>query len=190
MSIQKITSKILEDAQGSASQVLQEARQQGEALIEEARKKAEEVKEKSAKEAEEEKERLIARRESVAEIDGRKVVLDAKQRLISHCFEKAIDQITSMEEEKYIAFIVDRIKGCGLAKGEIALNERDKDAIGSKILGELSGVGNFTLAKEPIQIKGGFVLKDGSVYINGSVESLVDEAREELVSQVASKLFQ
>jgi hypothetical protein len=68
----------------------------------------------------------------------------------------------------------------------VALSEvnRDKDLI---YLMPESGI---TLSGETRNIKGGFMLKNGSVYINGTVEALIDEARDELVTEVAQVLFQ
>ena len=49
--------------------------------------------------------------------------------------------------------------------------------------------GKFTLSEETRNLRGGYMLQNGQVYINNSVEAMVDEKRRELTGDVASILF-
>ena len=83
MSIEKITSKIISEAQELRDKTLSEAAAQSDAVLAEARKKAEDMVEDSRKRGVEEKEKIISRRKSVADIDCRKVFLAKKQEVAS-----------------------------------------------------------------------------------------------------------
>ena len=168
MSIEKITSKIVSDAESIAQVTLDEAKAECDAILARAESEAEKVLREAQERGQKEKEKLISRRKAVADIDGRKIILEEKQKLITECFDRAIEQIASMEKEEYIAFLA------GL------VNVLSKELAGSKI----------TLSKETKNIRGGFLLKKGSIYINGTVEALVEEAKEDLVGEVAAQLFQ
>lgn len=193
MSIEKITSKIISDAEDAAKVTLDEAKGLCEEIIAEAEKKAASILENAEKQGLEEKEKLIARRKAVADIDGRKLVLEAKQKLIADSFEKAVDKLCSMEKKPYIEFLAGLVEKTGEKEGELILSPKDRKAVGEDLVRYLSehlAGSSFTLSEETRNIRGGFLLKKGSVYINGTIEALVEEAKESLMSEVASRLFQ
>ena len=71
--------------------------------------------------AEKEKERIISRRQSVADIDSKKMILQKKQELISQCFDEAVDYIIGMEEKKYTDFLARLGADSGVKGGETHL---------------------------------------------------------------------
>ena len=193
MSIEKITSKIISDAEAEAKVTLDESREKCEAIIAEAEAKAAQMIKDAEINGQADREKLIARRNSVADIDGRKLILHEKQKYIRSCFEKTGEKLASMEKNEYIDFLVSIVKNTGETEGELILNEKDSSAIGADLIGrlekELPG-SRFTLSNETRNIKGGFILKNGSVFMNGSVESLIESATEKLIGEVAGQLFQ
>lgn len=193
MSIEKITSKIVSDAEKIAGDTLNEAKVQSDGILAEANKKAEEIIKEAAVKGSDEKEKLISRRKAVAEIDGRKIILQQKQQLIAECFDKAVDKIVAMEKDDYIKFLAKTAKNTGITQGEVIMNEKDAKNIGPEFIEvlakEIPG-SKITLSEEKRNIKGGFLLRNGSVYINGTIEALLEEAKEDLVGEVAGILFQ
>lgn len=193
MSIEKITSKIISDAESIAKVTLDEANAECDAILARADSKAEQILREAGERGQDEKEKLISRRKAVADIDGRKIILEEKQKLIAECFDQAIDQITSMKKEEYIAFLAGLVKKTGETEGELILNQKDAASVGTDLVNTLSkelAGSKITLSKETKNIRGGFLLKKGSIFINGTVEALVDEAKEDLVGEVAAQLFQ
>ncbi|MDD7511254.1 MAG: V-type ATP synthase subunit E [Peptostreptococcaceae bacterium] len=192
MSIEKITSKILDDAKDQAEASLNEARLRAESIVNDAREKAKELEMSLTSSGEVERDKLMGRRKSVAEIDGRKIVLAEKRKLIDKAFEEAADIIASMDKEEYTGLLFEKIIQ-GEAKGcELVLNQKDRDSIGeilvSKVNKEL-GEGSLKLSEEVRNIKGGFLLKRGRIYINSSIENMISDVKEELITEVAEKLF-
>ncbi|MDD4376990.1 MAG: V-type ATP synthase subunit E [Eubacteriales bacterium] len=193
MSIEKITSKIISDAKELADAKIKEANNKSDAIIKEATRKAEKISKESSEKGLLEKEKIISRKKSVAEIDGRKLVLEEKQILISQCFEKAVDKIVTMERDQYVDFLAKVAIKTGEKTGELILNKDQSETIGNDLVAkikELMPESKIVLAKETRDIKGGFLLRNGSVYINGTIEALVEDAKEELIGDVAKKLFQ
>ena len=125
MSIEKITSKIISEASELKEKTLSEARLQSDAVLAEAQKKAQEMVEESKKRGLEEKEKIISRRKSVADIDCRKVFLAKKQELIGQCFDKAVDEIISMDEADYTDLLTALGKNSGLTAGQLIFNEKE-----------------------------------------------------------------
>ena len=192
MSIEKITSKIISEASELKEKTLSEARAQSDAVLAEAQKKAQEMVEESKKRGLEEKEKIISRRKSVADIDCRKVFLAKKQELIGQCFDKAVDEIISMDEADYTDLLTALGKNSGLTAGQLIFNEKERAAIGQKVVDGLNAAipgGSFALSEETRKLRGGYMLMCGQTFINNTIEALVEEARPELVAEVAKMMF-
>ncbi|MGN0658673.1 MAG: V-type ATP synthase subunit E [Emergencia sp.] len=193
MSIEKITSKIIRDAESQAEAAMNEVKTQCDAILAQAGTEADEILKKAEKDGQADREKLISRRKAVADIDSRKIVLGEKQKLIAECFDGAVEKITAMDSGEYIAFLVDLLRKTGETEGELILNKKDAAAIGEGLVAaaaEKIPGSRITLGNETRNIQGGFLLKKGSVYVNGTIEALVSEAREELTGEVAARLFE
>ena len=193
MSIEKITSKIIADAREQALAIAEDAKMQCDEILANAEKEAAAILEDGEKRGQEEKEKRIQRKKAVADIDGRKLVLETKQKLIASCFEKAEEALHNMEEERYIAFLARVITSTEEASGEVILSAGDRAQIGDKLIAALKEQlpqGKFTLAEETRETGGGLFLKKGQVYLNCTISAFLEEAREQLIGQVAQQLFQ
>ncbi|ASS41047.1 hypothetical protein AXF21_03495 [Eubacterium minutum ATCC 700079] len=192
MGVEKITSKILGEAESTAKDMLRESEATCRELLEDAETRAQEMIRTAEKESDAERRKIVKRSVSVAEIDGRKILLEAKQKLIGDCFDRAVEKIVGMDTERYIGFLAGIVRSSGNVTGEIVMNEKDSDRLGKrlaeKLNKEISG-GKFVLSEEKAKIKGGLLLKNGPVYTNGSIETLVEERYDELSSEVAAILF-
>ena len=192
MSIDKITSKILNEAEAAGADTLAAAKSKCDGILAEASAKATKLLTDTKKKSEEEKEKLITRRQSVADIDSKKVVLAQKQQLIAECYEKAENKLASMKEEQYLKLLVSLGKASGETAGELIFNERDNTAIGGKVVEALNKEvkgGNFTLSNETRAVKGGYLISGGHTFINNTVEALVEQYKAELTVKVAEMLF-
>ena len=192
MSIEKITSKIISEAQELRDKTLSEAAAQSDAVLAEARKKADEMVEDSRKRGVEEKEKIISRRKSVADIDCRKVFLAKKQELIGQCFDRAVDDIIAMDKDRYTELLTALGTNSGMTGGQLIFNENERAAIGQKVVDALNSRiegGSFSLSEETRPLRGGYMLMCGQTFINNTIEALVEEARPELTAEVAKMMF-
>ncbi|ETK00460.1 ATP synthase, subunit E [Eubacterium nodatum ATCC 33099] len=192
MGVEKITSRILFEAENIAENTISEAEKKCETILEEAKARGKEIVEAAEKDSKTEKKNILERGTSVADIDGRKLVLEQKQKYIKTCFDKAVEKIVSMDEDKYIKFLVDTVKDGNCRSGEVILNEKDLNSIGENLVKRLNeeiGNGDFKLSGNISKIKGGLLIKSGSVYMNGSVETVIDEKYSDLAAEVAAILF-
>lgn len=172
---------IAEDAQKQADEILKRAESDAAQKVADAEQKGREDKQK-----------VISRRKSVADIDSRKMLLQTKQEKLEACFSEAAGRVADLDETDYVAFLTDIVAETGIHQGEIILNARDHKAVGQKLLNSLKQKDDrnaFTLAGETRTFSGGLMLRDGKVYINGTIESFAKEAREELAEKAAEILF-
>ena len=170
--LEKITQRIEQDAQAEAGQVLADARARADDIAaqwaEKARKEREDILERGRKNSEERAERLA----SVAQLEGRKQILAAKQEMIGQAFDRALEELLALPEEL-----------TGSAAGAFL----DKVVTAGSAL--LAGTGMLTLAEETRPIQGGFILAADGVEVNCAFETLVRLSRPELERQVAQILF-
>lgn len=192
MSIENITAKILEDAREYADSAIADARKEETAILVDAKKQAtgilESYKEKSAADAE----MVKSRKASVAELEARKMMLAAKQDAVAKSFQKAIEKIAGLKDEEYIDFLASLAKDIAADGGEICLNKKDKEAVGEKLVQKINSGSKrkkVTLSKSVIQSKGGFILKNGPVSINATLETVINAVKEDATSQIAEILF-
>jgi V/A-type H+-transporting ATPase subunit E len=193
MSIEKITSRIMDEAERERQQVVAEAEKKRDAILADARAKAEAL--QAAEEARglSEKEKTVSRRKSVADIDCRKMILQEKQQHISQCFDRAVDAIIGMEEDSYLSLLISLGQQTGLKEGMLIFNEKEKASIGQKVADGLTKAvpeGKFTVSEETRNIRGGYLLEAGKVYINNTIEALVEEYKDSLSSEIAAMLFE
>ena len=127
----------------------------------------------------------------ISRMESRKSVLAVKQEMVDKSFRLAVEEIVSLPEERYIAFLASLAKrACVTGKEEVILNKRDHTAVGKKLLEAINRDGaHMTLSRETREIAGGLILRRGSVEANCSVELLVELCRGELSSKLADVLF-
>lgn len=141
-----------------------------------------------AKKAEEDAEILLERRNSVAELEARKMRLALKQDVIEETFMEALAQIEAMEPEMYMDFLLRHLLPYREEGGIVSLNERDGAALKGKLADALKDT-KLTVGEEKANIRGGFILKQGNVFVNGSLEKILETEKKQITAQIAGILF-
>lgn len=191
MSIEKIASKIENDAKAAAKETVDAAKEKAWDVVEEATKKADTILEKAKKNGAETREKQVVRRKAVASIDGRNVVLARKQELIDECFNDAIEKVVSEDRDKYVDFLASVVKAQGLSAGTISLSEGDLELskkLKDKLSKEIPG-SSFDVADKPVNIKGGLICTAGTTSYNASIEAIAENIRGDIGAEVAAVLF-
>ena len=192
MSIENITAKIISDATDYADKIIAEAREEASGITAEAQKKADGIKAHMEERAHDESLTLRHRRTAVAELEARKIRLDAKQKAVAKAITVAIDHFATMEPGAYVSFLAKKIAQIGVTDGQVILNAKDREAVGKKLVEEanklLSG-GKLTLSEQTLNAKGGFVLKSGSIEVNSSLETMINALKEDITPEIVEALF-
>lgn len=193
MSIEKITAKILGEANFVKTEILGEAKVKSQTIIDEAKEKASVILDDMEKKGLSEKAQIVERRKSVAFIDSKKVILNKKQELISECFNDAVKNFTKqVEPETYVKLLINMGLESGVKGGSLIFNADEKEKIGKKVVDALNNevAGNdFVLSEETGQMIGGYIISSNNIHIDNTVESLVLESKEYLAGDVAKMLF-
>ncbi|MBQ1790643.1 MAG: V-type ATP synthase subunit E [Oscillospiraceae bacterium] len=188
---EKIIAHIEADAQTQADAVLGEARQRCEAIKarfddKAARLYSDRIRE-GVKACQDQEDSALR----ISRMEARKSVLSVKQEMVEKSFDLAVQQIVALPDEKYTAFLANLVKKAGPAGDEeIILNAADRARVGEALIKAVNADGaKMKLSDETRDIKGGLILRRGSIETNCSVELLVELCRGELSAKLADVLF-
>ena len=188
---EKIIAHIEADAQAQADAVLGEARQRCEAIKarfdeKAARLYSDRIRE-GVKACQDQEDSALR----ISRMEARKSVLSVKQDMVEKSFDLAVQQIVALPDEKYTAFLANLVKKAGPAGDEeIILNAADRARVGEALIKAVNADGaKMKLSDETRDIKGGLILRRGSIETNCSVELLVELCRGELSAKLADVLF-
>lgn len=190
MSIEKITERIIGDANQEAQQITAEAKNSGNMILQEAREEAKKILQEARRTGEAERRRQIVSRRSVAVIDGNILALRCKQNILEDCFRQAVEKILSSPE--YHDFLFREVKSSALTSGEIVLNAKDRKSVGdplvSRLNKEIPGAA-FSLSPETRKIRGGLMIKTENTYVNASIDTALENVRDSITRETAKILF-
>lgn len=196
--IDNLKDRIIIDSQAEADVVLKDSREKAEKVIDDGKIKAKELIEdgkiKAEKEAAAEYERIITK----ARLDSRNEMISARQEIIDRIFEKAKEHILSMDTAEYNSFIEKLIiNNIETGNEEIIFSENDQQKLDTGFLDRLNKKlceqgrnGALKLSTEKRNIGPGFILKNGRVEINCTIELQLKLLRDTIESEIANIIFQ
>ncbi len=189
--LEKILERISSETQQTVDGIMAEANAAVAASDEKAAAEAEkitaELDARGDKDAAEREERLV----SVAQMEARQIILAAKQDVMEKAFEGALEQLCSAPDEEYAQICAGlMVKAAPDGKGE-AVFPADRQAAGKLAVEQANKAlgGSIKLSDEKRPLRGGFILRNGSVEVNCSFETLVRLQRSEAAGDVARLLF-
>ncbi len=207
--LDKITDKILSDADARAEQILSEGRAAADAITKAAHDRADAVRDAQAKAAEEEGREILARAKAEAAGYRRDLLLSTQRELVDSVFESTYAEVKALPSEQYQTLLVGLLTAALLeaaegkltvAKYELLLNQNDRDRYGNSVIAETQKkaagkvpahiLDALTLGEKPVNIDGGLVLSMGDIETNCSLRTLFGILKEELEGEVSVALFE
>lgn len=133
--IEKITGQIGADAQKEIDALLQQAREQAAEITSryeaQARAQAEAILSRGERDAAARKERLV----DAARLEGRKALLQAKQDMVGRAFDLALEKLSSLPEEEYVALLARlAVSAARTGREQVILSQRDRSRYGKQIV--------------------------------------------------------
>lgn len=193
--LDKMKSRILEEADHSAKEIMDKANAEAEAVIkaaeEEARAEAGRISSKAERDAADYAKRVA----SSVDMRRKQAYLAAKQEVISHVLESAYSTVMNLEEKEYFDMLEKLLERYVLPEeGEICFSAKDLGRMPEGFSGKIKTIaankgGSLTLSDEARDIDGGFLLVYGGIEENCTIKAVFDAKREELSDQVNRLLF-
>ena len=186
-SISKILNAISADGQAAADKIIAEAEKNAEELQRLYKKEAETAEKEIRLKAEKNVKEIHQRGLSRAGIESRNIRLSVRRRVLEEAFAKAEEKLVSMPENEkkdiYERFI--EKNSCG-DKVTVQLNEDDRKVFGKKLK---AGKTNIIIDDNAGSFAGGLIIKEKDTEINCTFEVIIENAKKEMESEIASMLF-
>ena len=195
--IEKITGRILADAQAEVDATLHAAESEAASIRAkfeaQARREAEEILRRGRERAEE-RERNLA---GTAQLEARKDTLAAKQAVLDRAFTLAQEQLCALPRAEYTAFLASLAARSSYSGTEsIVLSPEDRDSLGETVvksanerLAREGRPAGLTLAPDTRPTGGGLLLREGNIETNCTFETLLRLIRNKISGEVAAVLF-
>ena len=196
--IDKITSRIIADAEAECAAVKKESDERVAAIREENERRAQEEYLRLVREGVKDTEQRVQRLDRTARLEAKKSILNMKQETVSRAFELAKGKIAELPERDYVAFLAREASEAAVSgQEEVIFCERDRKSVGAKavkaaneLLAAKGMPGMLTLSDTTREFSGGLMLKQGDIEVNCTVDTLLDLARGELAARVGEVLFE
>lgn len=197
MGAEKIIEKIIADAEEKARAITSDAQAEAGRIVAAANEAAAEKKGKSLAEGEKEavltKQRIV----SSAHMEAKKLLLQARQDLLSEAFAAALDKIKNMDNAQFERLMTDLMVNLIETGDEtVIINEADKKRLSpdfiyyvNRTVAKEQVPCNVTMSDEARDIPSGFILKRGDVEINATFEALLRQKKDALSAEVVKILF-
>ncbi len=134
---------------------------------------------------------VLRRREIVAGLDAKRVDLGVRQRLVNEAFQASLKQMVELAPDKYVKF-ADRLLNEAIATGhEVVFTGKNEKHLDQRWLDgyNASHKTELTLSPDKLDISGGFILRNDRIDTNCSWDMLLADARADIETEVAKKLF-
>ena len=193
--IEKISARILADAEAEAAAIRGQAEEKAAQIAADYDKKI--AAEQQRLSAEVEAAKQLERDQGAARMAARRQLLETKQALVDKAFRQAEQQLRSLPQAEYEALCAHL--ACGASTSgceELIFSAEDRERVGAAVTAKANELlqkagkpAQLTLSAETRPIRGGVVLKNGLIETNCSLGTLVDGLRPELSGKVAARLF-
>lgn len=188
MGKEAIIEQILSDAEQEVQGILSGAEQQAQEIVAEASARAEAQRAETEAEVRERAKRISDGKAATARLDGAKIELAEKRRVIDTVYERALEELISLSEKDFLALT---------EKLLIEYAEEGDEIIFAKLYGYTDAVKKFLVVKERnlkvsderADIRGGFLLRGKKADRDLSFPSLLNADREAYQSEIAQEIF-
>lgn len=195
--IEKITERILADAQLEVDETLSKAQAEATKIRTyyetQANKERDEIVRRGAERAKEREGNLAG----AAQLEARKDTLAAKQKMLDQAFAKAASKMAEISGADYVNLLASLAANAAFSGNErIVLSDEDRGKYGEAVVKaaneRLSKAGkpaNLSLSDDTRATGGGLLLSDGKIETNCTFETLLRLVRSEISGEVAAVLF-
>jgi V/A-type H+-transporting ATPase subunit E len=195
MEAQQVIDKIMADARAEAEKITKEAAESRAAeqagLDEQLAQFEQETKAMTHQAAEDEKSHLL----SGARMEAAREYLAEKASLLDEIFTQVRQRVSELPDDEYRQLMTKLMIEAVETGDEQVVAARNDSRVDDRLIGEVNNAlrervkGNLTLAEDKHNLRGGFVLRRGRIRTNVSIDVLVDQARNDLIMELARDLF-
>ncbi len=190
MSKEDIIAKIKSDAQAKAQLILDEQQSKADEILASAESECEQVMVETRRQIDEMTRQTLERAQSVAQLDAKRILLDARLEIIDRVFARALEKLTQLDDVQMRELLLNMLSEAEdgdevllNARGRALLSEADICAYAKKRKISLS------LAQADGDFAGGLVLRKNGVDKNLTFEVELAQLRDCHETEIAKQIF-
>ena len=194
--LEKILKAIEADARNEADAVIAKAKSEADEILAAAKREAQLRSRQIAEKSEADVKAVLSRAESSAALQEKKILLDAKQQIISNIITSARNKLEQLPNSVYTDIILSIIKKYAHNEpGKIIFSDTDRKRLtpdfAERLVQALRDKPGATLsiAEDKLSFEGGFLLVYGDIEENCSFDAMFAEEKDTLQDKVNSLLF-
>lgn len=194
--LEKIIKSIEEESQKSAENRIKYAKNMAKGILDETRLEITRESLKISDKAEKDAMNIISRAKSVSENEKKKMILDAKSKIIYEIINKAKEKILNLKDEDYFNFILKIIESnLENQDGKLLFSQSDLTRITEKFKDQIKTLEErysikLTISNETRNISGGVIISYGDIEENCSIETLFQNNKDLIFDSLNSFLFE
>lgn len=182
---EKIIASIRAESQEKIKEIQEEAEKFYQEKIEKAKAKATEIKNGAELKLERQSASMISSYKSRAELERRNMILKTKREEIQKAIVSLHEYLLNAETKEYFEMILKLASSLGKMTGTFFFNARDLKRLPEGFSKKLSA----EISKQPVNIDGGFILKNGDIEENMSFAAIIADKKEMLEDIISKELF-
>lgn len=193
--LEKIVNHIGEDAQDVVSCILNEAEEKAENILNEAKAECKKIEDEANAKVDFINENMASRSASSAQMQKKRILLKARQEIISDCIEQAYSSLKNLNDAEYFTLIERMFAKFVLPHdGVMYLSETDLKRLPQNFEENVRKIaadknGSISVSKDARDIDGGFIIAYGGIEENCSFKAIFDDSHEKLQDIVRNVLF-
>ncbi|MBU1178063.1 hypothetical protein KJ903_02485 [Patescibacteria group bacterium] len=187
MALEDITKTITEEAQAEAKKIKSAGDKQVAEIVTEGKEKVKAEEVKINQRIEKEVQKVMERVKFQTNIAERNQLVAAKQKIVGEVFAKVLEQMSGLDENKYVEFVTGLVNGLpDVAEGEI-VPVAGKEELTKRIID--GSQKSFAVSADSIPGVGGFIFRSENIEINNTFAALLDEKKGDWEIEVSKILF-
>lgn len=192
---QQLILQICEEADKQVKEILSQARDKARQISDSQKRQTEEALSKLERDERAWEEEYRQRLKSSKDLQKRREILKAKQKLVTEVLDKAYQRLANQETEEYFSMIEQMLNKVILTKdASLYFSAEDLERMPKDFKEKVLAIGlrqgkSLKVESESRKIDKGFLLVYGGIEENYSLKALFDEKREELQDKVCAVLF-
>lgn len=189
---QKLVGKLKSEAAAKSEAVLRDARLKAAELVRAAKDKAKEDLANAKTAALKNKADIAARRATVAQMDGRKLISAVKAEILDEAFRSAKKSLLNLPDAEYKKLVKAMIVACAEDGEEAVLSKADKKRLSASFIESIAketGI-KITVSKETGDFDGGIILRGKNADKNMTFDVELQEFREQNEAEIGRRLFE
>ena len=186
-----IINKIIADAKAKADSILEQAKVDSQAILDNAKVECEKNNKAVVDKKQSMIDEAITRKQTVAELDVKKIILKAKKDAIDKAFVLAKENLLNLKSADYLKLVTNMISTYCEDNDVVTIAEQDKKIITAKLISDIAkdkGI-KLTLSKDCGDFLGGVILSNQGIDKNLTFDVELKVLREELETTIASMIF-